>query len=75
MNGWYRAIVRLADAFHIQRGFKSLHRFGKTLATAHLGDDPAHNVKDLRGVLIESVGTAMVVSLPERPEDLDGERR
>jgi hypothetical protein len=75
MNGSYSAIVRLADAFHSQSEFKSLHRLGKTLATADLGDDPADDVKDLRGILVESVGTARVVSLPKRPEEFDRERR
>jgi hypothetical protein len=75
MNGPYSAIVRLADAFHRQGSVKSLHRFGKTLATADLGDDRADDLKDLRGILVESVGTAMVVSLPKRPEEFDRERR
>jgi hypothetical protein len=75
MNGWFSAIVRLADAFHTNGGFKSLHRFDKTLATADLGDDPADDVKDHRGILVEGVETAMVVSLPKGFEGLDGERR
>jgi hypothetical protein len=37
----------------------------------HRADDE----KDLRGILVESVGTAMVVSLHKRPEDLDGKGR
>src|SRR5258708_5184806 len=67
MNRWSSASVRLTNAFNINGGFKSLHRFDKTLATADLGDDPADDVKDLRGILAESVGTPMVVSLPQGP--------
>jgi hypothetical protein len=74
MNGWHSTVVRLVDAFHNQGGFKSLNRFGKTLATADLGDDITDGVKNLGGITIEGPRTAMVVSLPKRPEGLDSER-
>jgi hypothetical protein len=73
MDGSKGGVPGLADALQI--GFKCLHGFGEALAAADLGDDRADDVKDLGGILVESVGTVMVVGLLKRPEDFEGERR
>ena len=55
MDGCKGAIFRLADAFHREGRFKSLHSFGESLATADLGDDIADDVQHLGGFLIEGL--------------------
>jgi hypothetical protein len=67
--------IRQGHALGLHCAVEGVHGLVHALLSADFGEDRADDEKDLRGIFVESVGTAMVVSLHKRPEDVDGEGR